>query len=155
VLYVLTPEYFAQHIQCPREAKQDCLVTVRQLVELAFAARQQGLLKMDEMVQDYARYPDPFLRKAVNLVVETSKEENLRQVFYNYIICSKIVTNHQFLNQVVIAETMLALSRSEDLEYIFNYLVPSYFGIEFESSVISVYQNYKQQLLHEQEAGQA
>ena len=152
--YVLTPEYFTQRIQCPREAKQDCLPTVRQLVELAFIARQQGLLKMDEMVQDYARYPDPFLRKAVNLVVETSDEDNIRKVLYNYILSTKHTANFQFLNEVIIAETMLALSRSEDLEFIFNYLVPSYFGIEYESSVVNVYQNFKKQVLLEQETDQ-
>lgn len=151
MIYVLTPEYVTQHIQCPREAKQDCLPTVRSLVELAFAARQQGMLKMDEMVQDTMRYPDPFLRKAVGLVVENSNEDNIRMVLYNYILSTKRVANHQFLNEVIIAETMLALSRKENLEYIFRYLVPSYFGIDYEPSVVQVYENYKRELLRQQE----
>ena len=125
--------------------------TVRQLAELAFAARQQGILKMDDMIQNHTRYPDPFLRKAVSLVVENSNAESIRTVLYNYILSTKHTANYQFLNEVIIAETMLAVSRSEDTEYIFNYLVPSYFGIEYESMVVNVYRNYKQQLLHEQE----
>ncbi len=125
--------------------------TVRQLAELAFAARQQGILKMDDMIQNHTRYPDPFLRKAVSLVVENSNAESIRTVLYNYILSTKHTANYQFLNEIIIAETMLAVSRSEDTEYIFNYLVPSYFGIEYESMVVNVYRNYKQQLLHEQE----
>ncbi len=151
MFFVLTPEYFTQRIQCPREAKRDCLPTVRRLVELAFAARQQGLLKMDEMIQDEMRYPDPFLRKAVGLVVENSNADNVQKVLYNYILATKHVANHEFLNEVIIAETMMALSRDENLEYIFNYLVPSYFGIEYEPEVVAVYENYKKELLKKAE----
>lgn len=148
-----TPEYFVnRHV--PAGASRNACPRCCQLVELAFAARQQGILKMDDMIQDHNRYPDSFLRKAVSLVVENSNEDSIRKVLYNYILSTKHVANYQFLNEVIIAETMLAVSRSEDTEYIFNYLVPSYFGIEYESMVVNVYRNYKQELLHEQEAGQ-
>ena len=59
------------------------------------------------------------------------------------------MAHHQFLKQVLIAETILAIGRSEDLEYIFNYLVPSLFGIEYESMVIEVYRNYKKERLRQ------
>ena len=139
-------EYFAQQIQCTREGKQECLMVVRQLVELAFAAKQQGLLKMDDMVQDQARYPDPFLRKAVNMAVEISNADNIRKVLFNYIITSKHVANYQFLSEVIITETMCALSQEEDIDYIFTYLVPSYFGIEYSNMVVDVYYNFKQSM---------
>jgi len=139
-------EYFAQQIQCTREGKQECLVTVRQLVELAFAAKQQGLLKMDEMIQDPVRYPDPFLRKAVNMAVEISNAENIRKVLFNYIITSKHLANYQFLSEVIITETMCALSREEDIDYIFTYLVPSYFGIEYSNMAVDVYRKFKQSM---------
>ncbi len=139
-------EYFAQQIQCTREGKQECLVTVRQLVELVFAAKQQGFLKMDEMIQDTVRYPDPFLRKAVSLVVELSKSDNIRKVLFNYIITSKHITNYQFLSEVVITEAICALSQGEDVDYIFTYLVPSYFGIEYSDMAADVYQKFKQEM---------
>lgn len=146
--YTMSAEYFAQQIQCTREGKHETLPTVRQLVELAFAARSEGLLKMDDMVNDYARFPDPFLRKAVNLVVEVANTDAIRQVLYNFILSSKrVANNNQFLNHVVITETMLAISRSEDLDYVFTYLVPSFFGVEYEREVVNVYRNYKKQLL--------
>ena len=141
--FIMNTEYFVQHIQCTREGKMDCLPTVRQLAELALTGREKGLMKMDELVEDESRFPDPFLRKAVHLVAEHSNPNNIRQVLYNFILSTKHVANHQFLNEVLIAETMLAISQSYDVEYIFNYLVPSLFGIENESVVVNVYQEYK------------
>ncbi len=141
-------EYFAQHIQCTREGKQECLFTVRLLLELAFAARKNGLLKMEELIREDNRFSDAFLRKAVSLVVEISSPELIRKVLYNYIFSSNYVSNQRFLNCVIITETILAISRSEDTDYIFTYLVPSYFGMEYENEALHVYENYKEQLLH-------
>ncbi len=142
-------EYFAQHIQCTREGKQECLFVVRQLAELAFAAQQYGLLKMDELIQDTNRYPDMFLRKAVNMAVEIPDADKIRKLLCNYIMTSKQLTNHQFLSEIIIMETMCALSEEAGNDYIFNYLLPSYFGIEYEDMVVNVYRNYKQELLKE------
>ena len=141
-------EYFAQHIQCTREGKQECLYTIRLLLELAFAARQNGLLKMEEIIREDIRFSDAFLRKAVNLVVEISNPELIRKVLYNYIFSSNYVVNQRFLNCIIITETVLAVSRSEDVDYIFTYLVPSYFGMEYESEALRVYETYKEELLH-------
>lgn len=63
-MYRMDAIAFSKHIQCTREAKQDCLFTVRQLVELAYAAREEGLLKMDSLAEDTVRFPDPLLRQA-------------------------------------------------------------------------------------------
>lgn len=139
-------EYFVQHIQCTREGKYECLSTVRQLAELALAAREHGLLRMDKMIEDRDRFPDVFLRKAVNLVTEIANPDNIRQVLYNYIFSSNYTANQRFLNGVLITETMLAISQSEDVDYIFTYLVPSFFGFEYEKDVIGVYQQVKKGL---------
>ncbi len=136
-------EYFVTHIQCTREGKQECLFTVQQLVELAFAAREHGLLKMEKVMEDQGRFPDVFLRKAVNLVIEISNPLNIRRVLYNYIFTSNYSSNQKFLNGVLITETMIAISQSEDLDYIFTYLVPSYFGMEYEDAVIDIYRRFK------------
>ena len=71
-MYRMDAIAFSKHIQCTREAKQDCLFTVRQLVELAYAAREEGLLKMDSLAEDTVRFPDPLLRQAAHLVAEVS-----------------------------------------------------------------------------------
>lgn len=140
-------EYFGMHLQCTREGKQECLFTVRQLLELCFEAKQKGLLSMDTMMEDKVHYSDRFLRKAVEMTIEISSSEKIRKCLYNYIISSKHIANNQFLSEIIITEAMCALSDDEDLDYIFTYLVPSYFGIEYDSEVVSVYQNYKKELL--------
>lgn len=139
-------EYYAQHIQCTRDAKSECLYTVQQLLELCFAAREHGMLKMDELINDRVRYPDAFLRKAVALVIEVSNPDNIRDVLHNYIFTSSNVGNQKFLNCMMITEAMIALSRGEDLDYIFTYLVPSFFGFEYEAESRNIYQQFKQNL---------
>lgn len=84
-MYRMDAIAFSKHIQCTREAKQDCLFTVRQLVELAYAAREEGLLKMDSLAEDTVRFPDPLLRQAAHLVAEVSGADRVRKVLYNYI----------------------------------------------------------------------
>lgn len=137
-------EYFAQHIQCPREGKQECLHTVQLLAELAFVARSHGLLRMEETIRDTVRYADPFLRKAVMLVIEIADPNQIRKVLENYIFSSGFTSSQRFLNCVLITETMLAISHHEDIDYIFHYLVPSLFGLEYEIDVLEVYRASRQ-----------
>ena len=148
--FMMDTEYIVSRLQCTREGKQDLLYMVRQLVELAFCARDQGLLSMEILLEDKARFPDPFLRKAAQITMEISDPENIRRVLYNVIYTTAAYkANHRFLEGVIIIETMLAISQKEDLDYIFFYLLPSYFGMEYEESVIDVYRNFKKGLVHE------
>lgn len=147
---MMDTEFFISRLQCTREGKQDLLYTVRQLVELAFAARDQGLLSMEGLIDDHARFPDAFLRKAVQIVIEISNPDNIRRVLYNVIYTTAAYkSNHKFLEGVIIIETVIAISQKEDLDYIFTYLLPSYFGMEYEESVIDVYRNFKKGLVHD------
>lgn len=140
-------EYLSSRVQCTREDKQDCLPVVRQLVALAYIARERGLLSMEEAVRDRARYPDAFLRKAVELTVEIADTEKIGRVLYNLIITSKYMGNFHFLKNVIIAETMLSVSKSEDLDYVFTHLVPSFFGMEFAPMVEETYRAQKKAMM--------
>ena len=144
-MYTMDAISFSRHIQCTREAKQDCLFTVRQLVELAYAAKEEGLLKMDSLVEDVTRFPDPLLRQAAHLISEVSGSDRVRHVLYNYVLAGGIQSPQKLLNGVIIAEGMVAIGEGEDLDYIFTYLIPSYFGIEYQQMVQDVYLNYKKQ----------
>ena len=86
------------------------------------------------------------MRKAVALVIEVSNPDNIRDVLHNYIFTSSNVGNQKFLNCMMITEAMIALSRGEDLDYIFTYLVPSFFGFEYEAESRNIYQQFKQNL---------
>lgn len=146
----MTADYYSQHIQCTREGKLSCLETVQNLLELAFAAKEYGTLKMDEMMQDRVRFSDKFLRRAVRIVTESNNRDNIEKVLYNLIFTTGEMGNNRFLNCMLIAETMLAISRGEDIDYIFAYLVPSFFGLEYEERVEELYYTYKRERLERQ-----
>lgn len=136
-------EYFAQRIQCSRDDKEECLYTVRLLIELAAKARDEGLLALDKMIEEQrSRFSSPFLRKAVQLVVDVGNTENIRKVLYNSIFSTNYF-GRKFLTSVIITEAMLAIQRQEDMDYIFRFLVPSYFGMEFEVNAVAVYEKYR------------
>ena len=118
---------------------------MRQLVELAYTAKEEGLLKMDSVVEDTVRFPNPLLRLAAHLVAEVSGAERVRTVLYNYILAGGIQSPQKLLNGVIIAEGMVAIGEGEDLDYIFTYLIPSYFGIDYHETVQQVYQKYKKE----------
>lgn len=145
--FTIDAEYFSSRVQLTREDKQDCLPVIRQLVALAYIARERGLLAMEEEVRDRARYPDAFLRKAVELTVEIADTDKIGRVLDNLIITSKYMGNFHFLKNVVIAETMLSVSRSEDLDYVFTHLVPSFFGMEFAPVVEETYRVQKKAMM--------
>ena len=145
--FTIDAEYLFARMQCSREDKQDCLPVVRQLTVLAYIGRERGLLAMEEEVRDRGRYPDAFLRKAVELTVEIADTDKIGRVLYNLIITSKYMGNFHFLKNVVIAETMLSISRSEDLDYVFTHLVPSFFGMEFAPMVEETYREQKKAMM--------
>lgn len=136
-------EFFSQRIQCSRDDKQECLFTVRMLLELASVARDKGLLAMDHMVEDNPeRYASPFLRKAVQMVLDVGEITLIERALYAAIVSSNHVGGN-FLNSVIIAETMMAIHQQEEMDYIFRFLVPSFFGLDFEPNVIAVYENFR------------
>lgn len=137
-------EYFAQRIMCTREDKMECLPVIRQLLDLAYASQNYGPLVMEAMVRDRVRYQDAFLRKAVQLTAEVADEEKIGKVLYNLIVSTKYVAKSHFLKDVLITETMLAVSRQDDLDYVFAHLIPSYFGMEYAEAAEEVYRGYKQ-----------
>jgi len=151
VVFCMDAEYFAQRIMCTREDKKECLPVIRQLLDLAYASQNYGLLVMEAMVQDRVRYPDAFLRKAVGLTAEVADPEKIEKVLYNLIVSSKYVAKSHFLKDVLITETMLAVSKKEDLDYVFAHLIPSYFGVEYAGAAEEVYRSYKQARIMQEE----
>lgn len=136
-------EYFAQKIQCSRTDKQDLLECVHILMELATHARNFGLLDLDRRMNiDPAKYSDPFLRKAINTIADISDPRLVRKVLYNYIVAGNFSGRH-FLKGVVITETAIAMMLQQDLDYIFSFLIPSYFGLEFEGTIQQLYRQFK------------
>lgn len=150
VIFCMDAEYFAQRIMCTREDKMECLPVIRQLLDLAYASQNYGPLVMEAMVRDRIRYPDAFLRKAVELTAEVADTEKIDKVLYNLITTTKYVAKSHFLKDVLITETMLAVSRQDDLDYVFAHLIPSYFGMEYAEAAEEVYRDYKQSRIEQE-----
>lgn len=151
---VMTADYYTQRMQCTREEKLECLSVVRELLALAFIVKEEGFLKMDEALRDPVRFQDKFLRRAASIVVETANEENVEEVLYNLIFTSAEMGHYRFFKYILIAETMIALGKGEDMDYIFAYLVPSFFGLEYVDQVEELYYQAKREHLSRLSAAQ-
>lgn len=140
---LLDTEYFAQHIQCSRSDKQDLSDYLQTLMEMALHARKFGLLDLEHlMTEEPGRFTDPFLRKAIAIILDNSDPQLVRRVLYNYILVSNYSGRH-FLKAVVITETVIAMMAELDLDYIFSFLVPSYFGLDMDDFIQSLYRTFK------------
>lgn len=148
----MTSDYYTQHMQCTREEKLQCLPVVEDLILLSFIVKEQGFLKMDELMRSELKFQDRFLRRAAGIVTETANQQNVETVLYNIIFNSSDMSNNKFFKNVLIAETMIALGRGEDMDYIFAYLVPSFFGVEYVDQVEELYYRCKRDYLRQKSA---
>lgn len=140
---MLEMNYFSQHIQCSRLDKQDCLPVVGLLMELAHLAHSFGLVEMDHYIhQDPVKFNDPFLKKAMSAIVDIADTDFTQKILYQYLLTGNYV-GQPFLKNVLIVETALAIQRDTPLDHIFSFLVPSFFGLDYEPSLIELYRNFK------------
>ncbi|WOC31291.1 MULTISPECIES: hypothetical protein [Caproicibacterium] len=148
-------EYFSQRIQCSRNDKQECLQTVYIMAEFAFVTHGGGNQAVDNfLVSKQVHKMGPFLENAIQLYMDAKSVDHLRTVLYNSIICSNLMSGPQFLSAVIITEVLASLLEKEDIDYIFTFLVPSFFGIDFENEARQAFQNYRRMSLlrrHSQE----
>lgn len=138
--------YFAQRIQCSRNDKEEALRTVVELAEIAFAS-QGGIRALDEIVEQCREnHANRFLSKAIQLYMDAKDAEQIRQILHNTIIASNLI-GPQFLQAVIITETMAALFEKENIDFIFTFLVPSFFGMDYENSAVEAYNVCKKRRL--------
>lgn len=135
-------EFLSQHLQCSRDDKRECLHTIKLLAELAHAEKQ-GIRTLENLIEDNPlRFSSPFLLKAMQLLLDVKDNKELEKILYNYIISSNY-TGQLFLNAVIIAEAAVSIHRHEEIDHIFQDLLPSYFGLDYQSEVEQVYQQVK------------
>lgn len=142
----MSAEFFAQHIQCSRKDKEECLHVIPALSAVAFSA-QGGVRALEELMDDpsWAGDTTPFLRKAVQLYMDAKNADQIRDVLWNTILSSGL-SGPQFLEAALTTEVIAALFRREDdLNYIFEYLAASFFGIEYESLAAERYRAYRRE----------
>lgn len=142
-------EYFAQRLQCSRNDKEECLQIIPALAMVVFAA-QGGVRALNDMLdnsRNWQRRSTPFLNKAVQLYMDAKNAGQIRRVLFNTVLASNF-SGPLFLQAVIVTEVMAALFEGEeDINFIFHFLVPSLFGIEYENAAVEVYDNYKRSTL--------
>lgn len=116
--------------------------TVQQLLEIAFFAREKGVLALDEYCRkNRAHFSDPFLFKAVNCMFDIKDARLLERVLDNYIIAGNY-NGQQFFRYIVIEEAVLAIYKRTDVDQLFSFILPSLFGLESEECVLEAYRAY-------------
>ncbi len=139
-------ENYIQKMQYSRNDKEEALQVLPILTELAFAA-QKGVKALDGMIRyDAQENLGRFVNKAIQLYMEAKHADQIRKVLYNTIIYSNM-TGAQLLQCVVVTETVVSLYEHEDTDFIFTFLIPSYFGLDYEDVVIGVYNSSKKKVL--------
>lgn len=148
----MNTEYFSQRIQCSRNDKQECLRTVYLLSEVAYTFLKGGIRAVDSLISsNHVKYSEVFLNRALQLFIDAKNVEQIQTVLYNCIIASNFF-GQQFLNAVIISETLSALYDREDIDYIFNFLIPSLFGMDYEEDARKAYRSYRSMKLQEHSA---
>lgn len=142
-------EYFAQRLQCSRNDKEECLQVIPALAMVVFAA-QGGVRALNDMLdnnRNWQRRSTPFLNKSVQLYMDAKNAGQIRRVLYNTVLASNF-SGPQFLQAVIVTEVMASLFEGEeDINFIFHFLVPSLFGIEYEAAAVEMYEKYKRSSL--------
>ncbi|RKN78903.1 flagellar motor protein [Paenibacillus ginsengarvi] len=59
------------------EPKTDSLATIEEMVEMAFIARREGVLALEDRAQ---QHPDPFLQSGLQMVVDGTDQDLLRKI---------------------------------------------------------------------------
>ncbi len=138
--------FFAQRLQCSRNDKEEALKVVTELVDIAYLS-QGGVKALDEKASALKQTPaGRFLGKALQLYMEAKNGSQIRRVLYNLIVSSNW-TGGLFLQGIVITEALAALLEKEDMDFVFTFLVPSFFGIDYEGRAADIYHDFKQQRL--------
>lgn len=151
----INAEFFSQRVQCGRHDKQECLHTIYLLAEVAYAFMDGSIRAVDSLISsNTVKYSEVFLNRALQLFIDAKNVDQIRTVLYNTIITSNFI-GQQFLNAVIITEALAALFDHEDIDFIFTFLVPSYFGMDYEENARQSYRDFRTLKLQEHPVSEA
>ncbi len=133
-------EYFLQRLQCSRTDREDTLLLIDPLFQL-FQAARKGMKAVDDLLFDehWRARATPFLHKAVEFFTVANDAKQIRLVLCNLIFSSGLA-GRQCLQAAMTAETVVAVYEQQSSDFIFSFLIPSYFGLDMASQVSEYYQ---------------
>lgn len=136
-------DFFLQRMQCTRTDKEDSLSLIEPLY-LFFNAYRRGINDLDGLLKNEAwiELSPPILLKAGELFTIAKESAQLQQVLYNTIVASNY-TGRQCFQAVVVTETVMAIFEQYTSDYIFTFLVPSFFSMALERQAVERYNALK------------
>lgn len=150
----INAEFFSQRLQCGRNDKQECLRTIYLLAEVAYTFGTGGIRAVDSLISsNTVKYSEVFLNNALQLFIDAKNVDQIRTVLYNTIMASNFI-GQQFLNAVIITEALASLFDHDDIDYIFTFLVPSFFGMDYEEAARQAYRDFRTLKLQELSASE-
>lgn len=125
--------WLSNRMEFSAEDKWECLETVKTIVTVAFQVRMNGLLSIDDKIP---KMEDMFLRKALQLAVDSTAPETLQKILQTHIIANQY-KGKELLKNILIKEGTISIINGENPKMIQEKLAV-YFGDDF----LQKYMNY-------------
>ena len=120
----------AKRAQCDITEKRQCITLISKLVEISEKARREGLLAIEDIVDTMTH---PLLIKGLELVVDGTDIEAVRNILMNYIYFGR-AEGRVLLEQCIICEGILAIQEGENPKIIREKLVAYLGGLDTQGS---------------------
>lgn len=125
--------YIAEHIRCTEKEKYLCIRTVKRIMELTNIARTQGILALENEIEENGESDLPLLKIGIALVVDGTDPEIVETILKNYLLSSEF-TNQEFLENMLVYQGVLAIQMGENPRMIQEKLY-ALFGIQFREEL--------------------
>lgn len=136
-------DFFMQRMQCTRTDKEESLALIEPL-HMFYNAYRRGINELDALLKNemWIELSPPILIKAGELFTTAKSAEQIQHIVYNTIVASNY-TGRQCFQGVIVAEIMTAIFEQYTSDYIFTFLLPSFFSIALERQAVERYNALK------------
>jgi predicted HicB family RNase H-like nuclease len=136
--------YVKENYKFTENDKKEALGMYQQIIKIAHTVRRNGLLSIDDKISDYE---NPFLRRAMQLAVDSTEPQIIEDILDRYIILGEY-TSKEMLELLLIKKGTLTIVDGYNPFMIKEELLP-FFGIEFSDEMDAIYQNIINEMIDE------
>lgn len=135
----LNAEFCAGRLSCTREEKEACLETLKKLYRYGRTARMQGLLALENAIEEEI---NPLLREGLKHVVDSQEPEEVRNVLLALTLADDR-RGGSFLDAVLVMEGMRMLQMGVNPYFMVEALA-GWFGTDFMEECTRAIRQWKQ-----------